>query len=415
MRKMRKILSLFVVCTLFANLSVKSAVFVDKSVTAPSGKHKLLFSVPNDYDATKKYPLVIALHKYGGDALSYRKNLQPITDSLKMIVACPDNSGQGFTDQQFDVIIASIDSAKILYSIDEKSIYFNGMSMNATYVLHEGLKTLFNFKGIFPWAPYQPIIENLNSKVPVVLSIGTADDYGDGATLNLYDSLKAHNANVNLVLLPGIKHTSDFADFGNEMIRCLNYLNDTGLISIKAQGSSLFELINTDSMNLSFKVSHKLSKEITVSSLSSDVTIIPNPKMTYTTEDSTVNLNFKPIKGKTGRVEIILEVREKDGTAIKQITARVKVKNAPVEVLNINMDSNFFIYPNPAADQLFVKSNKNDINGIIDFISLTGQQVQQNIINSQLSYIDISNLKNGLYVMRITTESGFSTQKFIKK
>ena len=413
---MRKILPLFIVCILLANLTAKSAVFIDATVVAKSGKHTLLFSVPNDYDSTKKYSLVIGLHKYGGDALNYRKNLQAITDSLKMIVACPDNSGQGFSISQFDVIIASIDSAKSKYKIDDKSIFYNGMSMNGTYVLNTGLQNLYPFKGIFPWAPYMPNIENLNSKVPVVLSIGTADDYGTGATLNLYDSLKSHNANVNLVLLPGIKHTSDFPAFGNEMIRCLYYLNDTGLITIKAQDTSVFDMLNNASaMNLKFKVSHKTSKEIIVSTLSSSPTVIPNPEITYTSEDSTVSLNFKPTAGQSGRVEIILEAREKDGTAIKQITARVMVKKAPTAISKTDANSSLVLYPNPATDHLMLKSKQNDAKGLIEIICITGQQIQQNTFNSQLSYIDISNLKNGLYIVKITTESGIIAQKFVKK
>ena len=413
---MKKILSLFIVCILLANFTAKSAVFVDTTVTAKSGEHKLLFSVPDDYDGSKKYSLVIALHKYGGNALDYRKNLQAITDSLKMIVACPDNSGQGFTDAQFDVIIASIDSAKSMYTIDEKSIYYNGMSMNATYVLNTGLKNLYPFKGIFPWAPYMPSIANLNSKVPVVLSIGTADDYGTGATLNLYDSLKSHNANVNLVLLPGITHTSDFPAFGNEMIRCLYYLNDTGLISIKAQDTSVFDMLNNASaMNLKFKVSHKTSKEIVFSTLSSSPAVIPNPEITYTVDDSTVSLNFKPTAKQSGRVEIILEAREKDGTAIKQVTARVMVKKAPTAILKTDVNSSFVLYPNPATNHLMLKSKQNDAKGIIEIISITGQQIQQNAFNSPLSYIDISKLKSGLYMIKITTENGIIAQNFLKK
>jgi hypothetical protein len=415
---MRKFLSLLIVCILFANLIARSAIIVDTTVVAASGKHKLVMAIPDDYDKLKKYPLVIGLPKINDSALEYLKDLQPITDSLKMIVCVPDNSGQIFSDPQFDVITTSIDSAKSIFNIDEKSIYFNGMSLDATYVLHEGLQNLFPFKGLFPWAPYQPSVHNinLNSKMPVVISIGTADEYGTGSTLLVYDSLKMHGANVNLVLLPGIKHVCNFPDFGNEMIRCLYYLNDTGLISIQAQDTSIIEMIDTVSAkNLSYKVSHKLSKEIILSSLSSDLSIIPNPIMTYTAADSTVTLNFKPIAKKFGRVELILEAREKNGTAINQITTRVMVKKLPTEMPKINMNFGFIIYPNPATDHLIVESKQNYEKGTIDIMNITGQQIAQNNINSKLSYIDISNLNNGLYVIKIITENGVTTQKFFKK
>ena len=77
--------------------------------------------------------------------------------------------------------------------------------------------------------------------------------------------------------------------------------------------------------------------------------------------------------------------------------------------------TSFIVYPNPAIDQLFVESKQNSVKGIIDITNISGQQVLTYPLNTQKSNIDISSLKNGLYLVKIATESGVTTQKFIKK
>ena len=135
----------------------KSAVYFDTTVTAKDGAHKLSLCIPKSYDTTQHKPLIVALHKYGGNASDYCKDFELLVDSLGIIVACPDNSGQGYTEAQFDVITATITLMQKKYNIDSKSVYLNGMSMNGTYTLDYGLKNL-----------YPIIVRNTKTPQPVV-------------------------------------------------------------------------------------------------------------------------------------------------------------------------------------------------------------------------------------------------------
>ena len=71
---------------------------------------------------------------------------------------------------------------------------------------------------------------------------------------------------------------------------------------------------------------------------------------------------------------------------------------------------NVTIYPNPAQDRLFVKGD--DLLGI-EICDLLGRTV---LTLSEIgSNIDVSSLESGVYLIRITSENGISTQKFVKQ
>ncbi|MEO8086718.1 MAG: T9SS type A sorting domain-containing protein [Bacteroidota bacterium] len=76
------------------------------------------------------------------------------------------------------------------------------------------------------------------------------------------------------------------------------------------------------------------------------------------------------------------------------------------DALDNNQDkTTFSLYPNPAADVVSVRSNEKI--AIIEISDLTGQVVKSVKVNSPADVnIGISDMKKGLYVCRIITESG---------
>jgi hypothetical protein len=72
--------------------------------------------------------------------------------------------------------------------------------------------------------------------------------------------------------------------------------------------------------------------------------------------------------------------------------------------------NDFQIYPNPASDYLNVKMQSSNYNSSI-YNSL-GQKVNVSLSENR---IDISNLSNGIYYIKIETETGSATKKFIKQ
>lgn len=78
--------------------------------------------------------------------------------------------------------------------------------------------------------------------------------------------------------------------------------------------------------------------------------------------------------------------------------------------------SDFFtIYPNPVADILNITNKKQlEINSITIYNSL-GQQVKTFINANNTTSIDVSQLKTGLYFIKINSDKGSTTSKFIKE
>jgi len=412
---MKKKLTILIAFLLLTSTLVRSAVFIETTVVGKSGSHKLLLSIPDDYNAAKKYPLVIGLHYCGGTAVKYRLGLKPLTDSLKMIVACPDNSSNAFDAGRIDLITASIDSVKARYTIDGAAVYLNGMSCNAEVTFQQGMKKLYPFKGIFPWAPYISKVDNkainLNSDMPVTIAIGTADEYYYGIVLDLYDSLKTHGANVNLVLVPGIRHTQDFPEFGNQMIRSLYYINDNSKITLTPNESNTgsFELFDTDLEKVvEFKVSHLENKELTLSVVSSNTKVIDNPEMTYNPTDGTVKLKIKPMAGKVGKVVFVLEAREKNGIAIKQTTFKVKVAKIPTSVNSLSSGSTIKVYPNPASDKLYLDCKEENL--FVQITDINGRIVFRTKVYTP-SGIDVSTLQKEMYFLSAIGLNAYSPVK----
>ena len=74
-------------------------------------------------------------------------------------------------------------------------------------------------------------------------------------------------------------------------------------------------------------------------------------------------------------------------------------------------ETKFNVYPNPVNDRLFIETTE-DIKEVIIY-NIVGVPVYQgsNITNS----IEVSNFSEGIYFVRITTDKGEATKKFIKK
>lgn len=72
------------------------------------------------------------------------------------------------------------------------------------------------------------------------------------------------------------------------------------------------------------------------------------------------------------------------------------------------------VFPNPASDRVEINSNDNPIHTASIFNNM-GQLISTVSIENVHGQIDISNLTNGIYWIRVSTEKGTSTQKFIKQ
>lgn len=86
-----------------------------------------------------------------------------------------------------------------------------------------------------------------------------------------------------------------------------------------------------------------------------------------------------------------------------------------VETILAPTDRSFVLYPNPANDKLYIRSNSDQTSQKSTYVivDLYGRIVTQGVLNATES-IDISSLSEGVYFIRITEDKNASTQKFIK-
>lgn len=78
--------------------------------------------------------------------------------------------------------------------------------------------------------------------------------------------------------------------------------------------------------------------------------------------------------------------------------------------ISFNNFSNFTIYPNPSATLFSITSN--EIIKSVEVYSLDGKL----ILETKENKVDVSNLQNGLYIIKVTTnQNGVGTKKFVKR
>ena len=71
------------------------------------------------------------------------------------------------------------------------------------------------------------------------------------------------------------------------------------------------------------------------------------------------------------------------------------------------------VYPNPASTTLNISLDGNPVNGTIEVYSTIGEMIYQSTITGTKMSIPISQWSDGMYVVRVTTESGTVSKSFV--
>jgi hypothetical protein len=76
-------------------------------------------------------------------------------------------------------------------------------------------------------------------------------------------------------------------------------------------------------------------------------------------------------------------------------------------------NANFSFYPNPVKNVLNLSYNKEISN--VEVYNLLGQKVNASKVNASSAQIDMSNLSNGAYIVKVTSDNQFKTIRVIKE
>ena len=79
----------------------------------------------------------------------------------------------------------------------------------------------------------------------------------------------------------------------------------------------------------------------------------------------------------------------------------------------LDISKKVLIYPNPATNQLTIKTNNLNLQSI-QLLNLSGQVVQEtHNLNRDIHQLQVNHHNNGLYFLRIQTDKGVVTKKII--
>lgn len=134
-------------------------------------------------------------------------------------------------------------------------------------------------------------------------------------------------------------------------------------------------------------------------------------------ESSLLKMGYTP-NGVSGssyvRVKIIAEGTS-DEPLIMIYTAKITA-NIESSINKISNNNALSLYPNPVTDKLYLTANENEAIQQIIIYNVIGKQVLNSEMNANTKTINVSNLDNGIYIVKMISKKGEAySQSFVKK
>ena len=71
--------------------------------------------------------------------------------------------------------------------------------------------------------------------------------------------------------------------------------------------------------------------------------------------------------------------------------------------------------PNPASDTVNITLSNANENATLEIFNTQGKQVLTSDLNAKQNQIDISELPQGMYILKVTSENGVQTERLLKE
>lgn len=234
----------------------------DTQISFDGNQRSLSLFVPNDYDSSINYQLMIGLHGLGSNSNNYRN---AVIDQLnwgqkfdRTIFVFPD----GGDDQNADfhqpegdeaIINESVAYAKSHYSIDTSRIVLQGFSLGGRSALHYGLKNPNRFLGLLLNTPaIQGILDAKNdsaaglvypyeraNEVPIYITNGDQDVIYLNTIDSIYEKMVGNDGLVEKNTIDGLGHRIPPFE---EMDSAIHFFEQKNLV-----GEKDLDLVNLES------------------------------------------------------------------------------------------------------------------------------------------------------------------------
>ena len=128
----------------------------------------------------------------------------------------------------------------------------------------------------------------------------------------------------------------------------------------------------------------------------------------------TVNTNSYTITNLTGKTNYEIQVQANCGDGnLSDWSASITAQTTDVGIVNY-LENSITLFPNPANDVVNVQSSMFQVQSI-EVIDVYGKLINKVNVIDNPTRINVSNLANGMYFVRVTTEQGVATKTFVKK
>jgi polyhydroxybutyrate depolymerase len=207
-----------------------------ESVDVDGTSRDYVLSVPKNYDASRPYPLILALHGDGQDAKGFVgfSKLEKVTGD-KVILAYPDHSEDLFTDYENNtdqkMIEAIIQTLKGRFSIDASKVWGFGYSKGAYQLNEIACKRPGVLKAMAIHAGGAPQTRDPNNDsivvcpnaigLPAFVTHGGNDDPGGGEFGAAYWASRANCKTTRSPTTPDICEAYDGCDPGKPVVFCV--------------------------------------------------------------------------------------------------------------------------------------------------------------------------------------------------
>ena len=151
----------------------------DEQIVVRDRPYRLSLSVPQSYEPTKDYALVVCLHGAGFTGEAYLDRWKSRLGE-QYILACPTYpAGAWFTRRAEDLVLATVRNVQQRYRIDPNRIFLSGMSNGGIGAWLIGMHHAPLFAGLAPMASgiddvLFPFLENLRT-TPIYIIHGSQD------------------------------------------------------------------------------------------------------------------------------------------------------------------------------------------------------------------------------------------------
>lgn len=226
-----KTLTIYSLALCFTLIAIKGqSKSIDTSIGFKNENRNVSYFIPDDYDSTQSYQLMVCLHGLGDNSINYRNAL---INSLNWpsiypntIFVCPDGGSDQNKDfyrpiGDEDFIPTAINFIKAKYKINNTSIFLQGFSLGGRSALKYGLDHPADFKGLLLNTPAMQGLMDLQNNpassliynyqnapsLPMFITVGETDYAYVFQVQALVRELKKAQAPVRFELVKNIGHT----------------------------------------------------------------------------------------------------------------------------------------------------------------------------------------------------------------